>query len=63
MKPMSELTPFERDLRQLEADLRKLESEYTMYFAGQIRRPPIETRNRVDAMIRHHSVHQFAIGY
>jgi len=49
---MPELTPFERDLRQLEADLRKLESEYTMYFAGQIRRPPIETRNRVDAMIR-----------
>jgi hypothetical protein len=49
---MPELTPFERDLRQIEADIRRLDTEYTLYFAGQLRRPPVETRNRVETMIR-----------
>ena len=51
---MAELTPFERDIRQLTADLRRLETAYTQYFAGQLRRPPIDLRNRVDALIRQH---------
>jgi len=51
---MAELTPFERDIRQLAADLRRLETAYTQYFAGQLRRPPIDLRNRVDALIRQH---------
>ncbi len=42
----------ERDLRRLETDLRQLEIEYTMFFAGQRPRPPVESRDRVEAIIR-----------
>lgn len=51
---MPDLTPLERDLRQLEVDLRKLEAEYTMFFAGQLPRPPLEMRGRVESLIRHY---------
>ena len=49
---MPELTPFERDIRQLEIDLRTLEAEYTMHFSGRKPRPPVELRNRVDAAVK-----------
>jgi hypothetical protein len=39
---------FEPAFRALEADLRKLEAEYNMFFAGQLPRPPWETRTTVD---------------
>ena len=42
----------ERDLRRLETDLRQLEIEYTMFFGGQRPRPPLETRARVEAILR-----------
>ena len=42
----------ERDLDRLEADLKRLEAEYTMYFAGRLKRPPVETRSRVLALVR-----------
>jgi hypothetical protein len=47
-----EHTELERDLQQLEATLRKLETEYTQYFAGQLPRPPWDTRHRLEAMLR-----------
>jgi len=47
-----ELTEFERDLNVLETALRKLENEYTMYFGGQLPRPPWETRRRVETLLR-----------
>jgi len=47
-----EHTELERDLRLLEATLRKLETEYNMFFAGQLPKPPWETRSRVEAMLR-----------
>jgi hypothetical protein len=47
-----EHTELERDLQQLEATLRKLETEYNQYFAGQLPRPPWETRQRIEAMLR-----------
>jgi len=34
--------------RRLEAELRKLEAEYNMFFAGQLPRPPWETRTSVE---------------
>ena len=49
---MPEPTEFERDIRLLEAELRRLELEYNKYFAGQLPRPPRETRGRVDALVR-----------
>jgi hypothetical protein len=42
----------ERDLHQLEADLRKLEAEYNMFFAGQLPRPPWETRSHVEKAVK-----------
>jgi len=42
----------EQDLRALEAELRKLEAEYNMFFAGQLPRPPWETRTRVEQVMK-----------
>jgi len=42
----------QRELQILESDLRKLEGEYNMYFSGRLPRPPWETRNRVEAMLK-----------
>ncbi len=50
--PVAETSDFERELQRLEAELRKLESEYNMFFAGALPRPPWETRNRVEALIK-----------
>jgi hypothetical protein len=47
-----EHTELERDLQQLEAALRRLETEYNQYFAGQLPRPPLDTRHRLEAMLR-----------
>ncbi len=42
----------ERDLQILSAELRKLETEYTMFFAKKLPRPPLETRARVEKLLR-----------
>ena len=42
----------ERELRALEAELRKLEAEYNMFFAGQLPRPPWETRTHVEQVMK-----------
>ena len=39
---------FDPLFRALEAELRKLEAEYNMFFAGQLPRPPWETRTAVE---------------
>jgi hypothetical protein len=49
---VTEPEDIDRELLRLEAELRKLESEYNMFFAGQMPRPPWETRGRVEAMIK-----------
>ena len=41
-----------RELTVLEGELKKLETEYNMYFAGRLRRPPWETRSRVEATVK-----------
>lgn len=41
----------ERELVNLEAELKRLEAEYTMYFAGRLKRPPVETQKRVAGMV------------
>ena len=50
--PQSDQASLERDLRRLETDLRQLELEYTMFFAGQRPRSPLESRSRVESIIR-----------
>ena len=42
----------ERELNVLEAELKRLEAEYNMYFAGRLPRPPVETRTRVEGIVR-----------
>ena len=42
----------ERSLDLLEAELKRLESEYNMFFAGRLPRPPLETRRRVEMLIK-----------
>jgi hypothetical protein len=49
---VAEHTELERDLSLLEATLRKLETEYNMFFAGQLPKPPWDTRHRVEALLR-----------
>jgi hypothetical protein len=44
---------FEPAFRALEAALRKLEAEYNTFFAGQLPRPPWETRTSVDHATKH----------
>jgi hypothetical protein len=43
---------FERELQRLEAELKRLETEYNMFFAGRLQRPPWETRSRVEALVK-----------
>ena len=49
---MPELTDVQKDLMALAAGLKQLEAEYNMYFAGRMPRPPWETRNRVQALVK-----------
>ena len=49
---MAHTKDLERELQLLETDLRKLEGEYNMYFSGRLPRPPLETRARVEALVR-----------
>ena len=41
-----------QELTALESELRRLETEYNMFFAGRLRRPPRETRARVEATVK-----------
>jgi hypothetical protein len=49
---VSEPNEIEAMLRTLAADLRRLESEYTLFFAGRLPRPPWETRTRVERLLK-----------
>ena len=49
---MAELTEVQKDLQTLAAGLKQLEAEYNMFFAGRLPRPPWETRNRVQAIVK-----------
>jgi hypothetical protein len=45
-------TERERELNRLVADVKRLESEYNMYFAGRLPRPPLVTRSRVESAMK-----------
>ena len=49
---MPDLTDIQRDLQTLEGELKQLEAEYNAFFAGRIARPPLETRRRVETVIK-----------
>jgi hypothetical protein len=45
-------SPHDAEFGLLEAELRKLESEYNMFFAGRLPRPPWETRANVQTVLK-----------
>ena len=49
---MAERTAIDLDLQRLEAELKRLEGEYNMYFSGRLPKPPLETRGRVEAIVK-----------
>jgi hypothetical protein len=49
---MAEPSEVQRDLQTLEAELKRLEAEYNMFFSGRAPRPPLETRSRVEAIVK-----------
>jgi hypothetical protein len=49
---MADLTDVQKDLQAIAAGLKQLEAEFNMYFAGRLPRPPWETRNRVQALVK-----------
>jgi len=49
---MPELNDVQKDLLTLAAGLKQLEAEYNMFFSGRLPRPPWETRNRVQALVK-----------
>jgi hypothetical protein len=49
---VAEQSDFERDLRLLESTIHQLESQYNMFFAGSLPKPPLEARSRVEALFR-----------
>jgi hypothetical protein len=42
---------FERELQRLELQLKQLESEYTMFFAGRLPRPPLAARSHIQGLV------------
>ncbi len=49
---MADEPDVKRDLDALEVDLKKLEAEYNMFFSGRAPRPPLETRKRVETLVK-----------
>lgn len=47
-----QLNPIDEDLDRLEHEMRRLKVEYDIYFNGGMRRPPIDTRGRVETSIK-----------
>ena len=42
---MDRSSSIDQQLSQLESELKRLEAEYTMFFAGRLPKPPVETRS------------------
>ena len=46
------LNPIDLDLERLEAEMRRLKIEYDIFFNGGMVKPPIDTKGRVETMIK-----------
>jgi len=42
----------DHDLQRLETELKRLELEYNLFFSGRLPKPPLETRGRVEALVK-----------
>lgn len=66
---MHESTTIEADLRRIETGLRQLKVQYDMFFAGSLKREPVELRARIDRIIKSYTnspirkyAHRFHLG-
>ena len=50
--PADEQPTPEEQLKRLEEDIRRLKIEFDMYFNGASKRPPYDTKNRVESIIK-----------
>jgi hypothetical protein len=46
------INPIDQDLDRLENDIRRLKIEYDIYFNGGTVRPPLDTKGRVETMVK-----------
>jgi len=49
---MPDVTEIQRDLQALTAGLKQLELEYNQFFSGRLPRPPLETRKRIETLVK-----------
>src|SRR5262249_34923959 len=47
-----QLNPIDQDLERLEAEMRRLKIEYDIFFNGGMVKPPLDTKGRVETMIK-----------
>lgn len=47
-----EAVSFDKQLARLEDDIRKLKIEFDVFFNGNSKRPPLEARARLEALVR-----------
>lgn len=52
MESKANLNPIDQDLDRLEAEMRRLKVEYDIFFNGGTVKPPNDTKNRVETMIK-----------
>src|ERR1041385_3320941 len=52
MEPKTNINPIDQDLDRLGAEMRRLKVEYDIFFNGGTVKPPIDTKNRVETMIK-----------
>jgi hypothetical protein len=51
-KKAEDAVSFDKQLSRLEDDIRKLKIDFDIYFSGTTKRPPLETRARLEAFLR-----------
>ncbi len=51
-KNLDEAVSLDKQLDRIEDDIRKLKIDFDIYFNGNAKRPPLEARGRLEALIR-----------
>jgi hypothetical protein len=52
MESKANINPVDQDLDRLESEMRRLKVEYDIYFNGGTAKPPMDTKGRVETMIK-----------
>jgi hypothetical protein len=52
MESKANINPIDQDLDRLESEMRRLKVEYDIYFNGGTAKPPMDTKGRVETMIK-----------